>query len=116
MSTYNIKNFIQESLNSIVQQTFKNIEIIIIDDGSTDGTVDILQDFAQKEKRIQLVLKETNEGLAVARNEALELAKGKYITFLDTDDWWKKDKLQKQMLLLSKNKNAEIIYTNIYVL
>ena len=110
MSTYNVKKFIQESLNSIVQQTFKNIEIIIIDDGSKDGTVSILQDFAQKEERIQLVLKNSNEGLSVSRNEALELAKGKYITFLDGDDLYDLEMIEKAYKLAEINRSDMVIW------
>ena len=86
MSTYNVEDFIQESLNCIVNQTLKDIEIICIDDGSKDNTLSILNDYAEKDERIIVVAKPKNEGLAVARNEALALAKGKYITFVDGDD------------------------------
>ncbi len=110
MSTYNVKDFISESLDSITNQTLKEIEIICIDDGSTDGTVDILQDFAQKEERIQLVLKETNEGLAVARNKALELARGKYITFLDGDDLYDLEMIEKAYKLAEINQSDMVIW------
>lgn len=110
MSTYNVEGFIEESLNSIVNQSLKDIEIICIDDGSTDGTVGILQDFAQKEERLQLVLKETNKGLAVARNKALELAKGKYITFLDGDDLYDLEMIEKAYKLAEINRSDMVIW------
>ena len=110
MSTYNVENFIIESLDSIVNQSLKEIEIIIIDDGSTDATVGILQDYAQKDKRIQLVLKENNEGLAVARNKALALATGKYITFLDGDDLYALEMIEKAYQLAEKDQSDLVLW------
>lgn len=86
MATYNVESFIKQSLNCIVNQTLQDIEIIIIDDGSTDGTLQILQQYALQDPRITVIAKSSNQGLAVSRNEALALAKGKYITFVDGDD------------------------------
>lgn len=86
MATYNVESFIKQSLNCIVNQTLQDIEIIIIDDGSTDGALQILQQHALQDPRITIIAKSSNQGLAVARNEALALAKGKYIAFVDGDD------------------------------
>ena len=86
MSTYNVETFINKSLDCIVNQTLKDVEIICIDDGSTDSTLKILNSYALKDSRLKVIGKKKNEGLAVARNQALTLARGKYIAFVDGDD------------------------------
>jgi len=91
MATYNIEEFIGPCLDCIVNQSLSDIEIICIDDGSKDKTTEILKEYASKDERIQVVYKDKNEGLAVARNEALKLAKGDYVLFLDGDDLYDTD-------------------------
>jgi glycosyltransferase involved in cell wall biosynthesis len=86
LSTYNVQEFVRSSLECIVNQTLKDIEVICIDDGSEDDTPSILKEFELEDSRIQVIVKEKNEGLAVSRNEALKLAKGKYVAFVDGDD------------------------------
>lgn len=86
IATYNVQDFIKESLESILNQTFQDFEVICIDDGSHDNTVSILQEYANKDSRIKVIAKKVNQGLAVARNESLALATGTYVTFLDGDD------------------------------
>lgn len=82
---YNVKEYLCECLDSIVNQTYKNIEIIIIDDGSTDGSEVICDEYKKKDKRIKVV-HQKNKGLSVARNKGIELSTGKYISFIDSDD------------------------------
>jgi len=82
---YNIEAYIGECLNSIVTQTFKNIEIILIDDGSTDLSSKIIKDFAQKDNRI-IIHSQSNQGVSAARNAGISLASGEYILFVDGDD------------------------------
>lgn len=108
MSVYNVEEYLRSSLNGIVNQTLKNIEIICIDDGSTDGSLSILQEYAQRDVRIQVIAKPKNEGLAVARNEALALATGKYITFVDGDDLFDLTLLEKAYQL-AESKKAEMV-------
>ncbi len=110
MSTYNVENFIEESLNCIVNQTLKDIEIIIIDDGSIDSTPKILESFAKNDKRIKLLLKLENEGLAIARNEALKMAKGKYIAFVDGDDLVDVNLFKKAYNLIERQKSDMVIW------
>ena len=110
MSTYNVDEFIQESLNCIVNQTLKNIEIICIDDGSTDDTLSILNEYAAKDSRIKVVAKLKNEGLAVARNEALKLAKGKYIAFVDGDDLIDVTLFEKAFKLAEENNSDMVVW------
>ena len=110
MSTYNVEAFIKESLDCIVNQTLKNIEIICIDDGSTDNTLAILYEYAKKDNRIKVIAKIKNEGLSVARNEALVLAKGKYIAFVDGDDLIDLNLFEKAFKLAEKNKSELVIW------
>lgn len=84
--TFNDASFLKECLESVEKQSLNNIEIICIDDGSTDNTCKILKGFALKDNRFKIVIKPKNEGVSMARNEALKLATGKYFTFIDGDD------------------------------
>lgn len=83
---YNVEKYIKQCLDSVINQTLKDIEIICINDGSKDNTLAILKEFAQKDSRIKLIDK-VNEGISVARNQGMELARGEYISFIDSDDW-----------------------------
>ena len=103
LSAYNVEDYIKASLDCIVNQTLKNIEIICIDDGSTDKTLSILNQYAANESRLTVVSKPQNEGLAIARNESLVLANGKYVTFVDGDDLMDLDLLRKAYELAEKD-------------
>ncbi|MBR6783105.1 MAG: glycosyltransferase [Clostridia bacterium] len=83
---YNTKEYLRECFDSIINQTYKNLEIILIDDGSTDGSSEICDNYAQKDSRIVVVHKK-NEGVAVARNTGIGIATGDYIAFVDSDDF-----------------------------
>lgn len=85
---YNVSAFLEDCLNSIIQQTYNNFEIICINDGSTDNSLEILEKFAQKDKRIK-IFTQKNQGVSVARNLGLDKAKGEYILFCDADDIFK---------------------------
>ena len=82
---YNVENFLHDCLNSVISQTYTNLEIILVDDGSTDKSGEICDEFAKNDSRIK-VLHQKNSGQAVARNNALEICKGEFITFIDSDD------------------------------
>ena len=111
--TYNSSAHIGEAINSVSQQTHKNIEIIVIDDGSTDNTKNVLGRLIQSEKiRYQY---QKNRGQAAARNVGVALAQGKYITFLDADDVWAPTKIEKQLHLLTENP-LSIVHTRRYML
>lgn len=86
LAAFNVDEFLTDSLLSITQQTYQNIEIICIDDGSTDSTLDTLKDFASKDSRVTVIANETNMGLAFCRNMSLERAIGEYVMFVDGDD------------------------------
>ena len=85
LPVYNAVNYIEKTITSVLNQTYKNFELIIVDDGATDGTSEICRNYAQKDYRISYY-KQNNFGTAVARNRGIELAKGEYIAFLDHDD------------------------------
>ncbi len=110
LSAYNVEEFIRGSLDCIVNQTLKDIEIICIDDGSTDNTLSILNEYAEHDNRIKVVAKPQNEGLAVARNESLALAKGKYIAFIDSDDLIDLDLFKLAYELAEKEKSDMVIW------
>lgn len=103
MPTYNCGKFIEETIKSVVNQTYKNWELIIIDDCSKDNTEDIVNRYAKCDNRIRYHKLETNQGAAVARTRAMKMAIGSYMAFLDSDDLWKNDKLEKQINFMEKN-------------
>jgi len=109
MAAYNVDEFIEESINSILSQTFKNFELICFDDGSTDNTLEILKKYETRDSRIQVIAKNSNEGLAVARNKSLKLARGKYVLFLDADDLFDETLLEKAFEVIEKEQ-SDIIY------
>jgi glycosyltransferase involved in cell wall biosynthesis len=101
--SYNSQKFIAETIRSVQGQTYENWEMIIVDDCSSDKTESIIQDFIKDDARISFYQLQKNSGAGVARNQAVGLAKGRYIAFLDSDDLWKPEKLQKQIDFLSLN-------------
>src|SRR5688572_12660092 len=102
--SFNSEKFISETIKSVQNQTYQNWEMIIVDDCSTDDTVSKISDFLQ-DKRIQLHQLNQNSGTGIARNKALSLATGRFIAFLDSDDLWKPEKLQKQVeFMISENQ------------
>ena len=107
---YNCEKYIGDCLDSIFNQTYKNIEIIVINDGSTDGTINILKEFEKKDSRINLIDKE-NTGVSNTRNLGIKVAKGKYFTFIDSDDWIEKDFIEELHKSIIKNQ-AEIVRCN----
>lgn len=90
---YNVEKYLQRCVNSLISQTYSNIEIILVDDGSPDGSPAICDEYAQTESRIKVVHKK-NGGLSSARNAGIEIASGDYLTFVDSDDWIARDTIQ----------------------
>ena len=101
--TYNCGNFIGETIESVINQTYKNWEMIIVDDCSTDNTKEIVDNYSKRDSRIKYYCLEVNSGAAVARTKAMELAKGDYIAFLDSDDLWMENKLGCQIKIMKEN-------------
>lgn len=103
---YNVEKYISQCLDSIIQQTYKNLQIILVDDGSTDNTLAILNQYASLDSRIEVHHQE-NKGVATARNELLSKVKGDYVLFVDSDDWIELDMVE---FLIAKvtEENAEM--------
>ena len=110
MPAYNAASTIEDSINSVLIQTYQYWELIIVDDASTDNTADIVNAYVSKDSRIFLYTNKTNKGAAATRNMGIQRAKGEFIAFLDSDDLWSKDKLKKQLNLMIE-KNAAISFT-----
>ncbi|MBO4690503.1 MAG: glycosyltransferase family 2 protein [Paludibacteraceae bacterium] len=104
MPTYNCGQYIAESIQSVLSQTYSNWELLIIDDCSTDNTRYVVSSF--KDPRIHYQCNQKNSGAAISRNTALRMAKGKYIAFLDSDDLWSPNKLERQIAYMQVNKYA----------
>lgn len=100
--TYNCARFIDKTIESVLLQTYKKWEMIIVDDCSTDDTKKIVEQYINCDSRIKYYCLETNLGAAVARTKAMELADGEYMAFLDSDDIWIEDKLEKQLSFMKK--------------
>nr|WP_246521273.1 MULTISPECIES: glycosyltransferase family 2 protein [Ornithinibacillus] len=103
---YNAERFIGETIESVLCQTYSNWEMIIVDDCSTDRTVAYIQEYAKKDSRIKLIQLKTNSGSAIARNTAMENASGRYIAFLDSDDLWYPEKLERQLRFMQEKDIA----------
>lgn len=104
MPTYNCSRFIRESIDSVLAQSYQRWELIIVDDCSTDKTEDIV--CAYTDKRIRYIRNDEKRGAALTRNMALQEAQGRYIAFLDADDLWLPEKLEKQVAFMEKNGYA----------
>ena len=108
---FEAENYIAETISSVQNQTYSNWELIIVDDCSKDASVKIVEKFSSQDDRIILVKNEVNKGAAVCRNLATELAKGAYIAFLDSDDLWFPNKLEKQLEFMQEN-NCDVSFTS----
>lgn len=104
---YNVIEYITKCLDSVLKQTYQNLEIIVVDDGSVDGSGHVCDEYAQKDSRIRVIHKE-NGGLSDARNAALAVCKGKYISFLDSDDWIENDFVE-YLYCLAQKYNADVV-------
>lgn len=103
MPSYNTAAYIKETINSVISQTYQQWELIIVDDCSTDNTDEIVDSFL-KDPRIRYMKNERNSGAAVSRNRAIREARGKWIAFLDSDDLWMSEKLEKQIAFMKRNE------------
>ena len=114
INCHNASNYISESIKSVLKQSYRNWELIIYDNNSKDKTFTTIKKFF-KNKKIKYYKSKSFLNLYDARNLAIKKTKGEFIAFLDSDDWWTKDKLKKQVSFLSRNKNINIIYSNLYL-
>lgn len=108
ITVYNVEKYLKQTIESALNQTYKNFEIIAVNDGSTDGSAQILASFKDKIS----VFNQENKGLMGALNSGLRLATGEFIAILDGDDIWLKDKLEKQIKEFEKDPNLEVTFGN----
>ncbi|PEL13554.1 glycosyltransferase family 2 protein [Bacillus sp. AFS017336] len=115
LPTHNSENYIQLTVNSILNQVYQNFELIVIDDCSTDNTVKIIEKYISMDNRITLIKLEKNLGAAKARNIGLEKSTGRYIAYIDADDLWEPNKLETQIDFM-RNNNIGFCFTSYYVI
>lgn len=109
MSSYNSEKYIGKAIESILSQTYKNFELIIIDDCSKDQTVEIIKDYCASDSRIKLITSKNNCGSAEARNKGIKISKGNYIAIMDSDDVATKDRLKIQLEFLKNNPDIFLL-------
>jgi glycosyltransferase involved in cell wall biosynthesis len=108
MNAYNHEKYISDAIESILNQTFTDFELIIIDDASKDATPSIIKSYQQKDNRIRAIFHDKNVGIAKTMNECFKEAKGKYIAYISSDDVWLAGKLEKQLAVLAQNENSVV--------
>jgi len=115
MPSYRSEKFISQSIESAIAQTYQDWEMIIVDDVSPDNSNKIIKEYLEKDSRIRLIKLAKNSGPAVARNRAIKKAKGRYIAFLDSDDIWLPEKLEKQIRFMQDHE-VELCYSSYFVI
>ena len=109
---YNAANYIADTIKMVCEQTYRDWELILVDDASTDNSVSVIEDIIKgQKKRIRLIRKRVNEGAAEARNTGIDASAGRFIAFLDADDVWKRDKLKKQVAFMEATGAAFSFHT-----
>lgn len=111
MPTFNRSDLISHAINSVLRQVYKNWELIIVDDGSSDNTKDVVRSFSEKDSRIRYFY-QNNQGQSVARNSGIEQSRGEFIAFLDSDNEWESNRLLLGVNELVKNPNVALCYGN----
>ena len=112
---YKKKEYIATSINSVLKQSYKNLELIIIYDDSNHEDLIILKNLKKKDKRIKIFINKKNMGAGLSRNKGIKLSKGKFIAFLDSDDLWMPNKLKKQIFFM-KQRKIKISHTSYYII
>ncbi|MBN1639415.1 MAG: glycosyltransferase family 2 protein [Ignavibacteriales bacterium] len=113
--TYNRARLIGRSIQSVLNQTYQDFEIIVVDDGSIDNTREVIKEFQRKDKRINYIKHDENKGGSAARNTGIKASRGEYIAFQDSDDEWLPEKLEKQMKMFEKvSLEIGVIYTGFW--
>lgn len=115
IATYNRAAFLPKALDSLLAQSFSNWEAWVVDDGSTDNTEETIAPYLNKGLAIHYI-KQENKGVAKARNKALSCVNGAYVTFLDSDDWYKPEHLKSRDIILTKNPDVELLHGGFEVL
>lgn len=113
MPMYNSEDFLSVAIDSVIAQSYKSWELLIIDDGSTDKSINIARAYEQKDNRIHLLFNDTHlKNPSAPRNVGIERAKGQYIAFLDSDDCWLQNKLERQISLFKEKSNVAIVFSD----
>jgi len=113
--TYNRAHLIGRAIKSVLNQTYQDFEVIVVDDGSTDNTQEIIKKFQEQDKGVRNIRHEKNNGSAAARNSGIKAAKGEYIAFQDSDDEWLPEKLYKHMMIFKKvEKKIGVVYSGFW--
>ncbi len=107
---YNSELYLEESIRSVLAQTYQPLEILIINDGSTDGSESVARKFTQQ----TLYLYQSNQGAAAARNRGIKKSSGEFLAFLDADDLWESDKIAKQMDILEQEADLDMVFGNVF--
>jgi len=110
MPAYNSEKTISQAIKSALNQSYSNIELLVVDDCSNDGTNSIIKSFAENDNRVRLIINHVNLGVAQSRHNGVINARGDWLAFLDSDDVWKLEKLEKQVAVQLES-NADLIYT-----
>ena len=113
MPVYNAEAFVAEAINSVLNQSYERLELLVIDDASTDESMKIINDI--RDPRLNCIYLDKNGGAGVARNKGIRLAKGRYIAFIDADDLWLREKLEKQLEFMRESK-ASLSYSDYYLM
>lgn len=108
---YNYAFYLSDTVKSVLEQSYQNLECIVVDDGSTDNSKEIIEKLKEKDNRVKAVFKK-NGGLSSARNAGIKIAAGTYISFLDSDDLWKSDKLKNQIEIFENNSDVNFVFSN----
>ena len=111
MPVYNAERFLRYSIDSVLSQTYVDFELILVNDCSKDNSLMIMREYEQKDSRVKVFSNEQNRGVSYTRNFGVENASGEYIAFLDSDDMWTSDKLQKQFELIDKYPDTDICFS-----
>lgn len=108
---YNAARYLEQTVQSVLKQSFANYEILLVDDGSTDGSKELLFRLQEADDRIRVLVNEENLGVALTRNRAIEESRGTFLAFLDADDLWLPEKLEKQLALAART-GADLLYSS----
>lgn len=111
MPVYNASRFLKESVDSVLCQSYKDFELILVNDCSTDNSLDIMKEYESLDNRVLVFSNNKNSGVSYTRNFGVSKASGDYVALIDSDDMWKKDKLEKQVELIEKHPDTDICYT-----
>ena len=110
MPVYNSEKFVSEAIESVLNQSYKNWELLIVNDGSTDQSPKIINDYAEKDSRIK-VFHRNNQGVSMARNFALDRICGEYVTFIDSDDVYLINRLERLLQVFAQYKDCDIVFS-----